>query len=196
VVGAPDIPQRRLFGQGDVVVLSVGRAEGISVGTQFFARRVEEPSDAELRARGIRNLRTSGWLRALDVDEHSALAVVERSCSEIRRGDQLAPFQWPAAVSPLPVGSVDYDDPAAVLFGVNGGSMSGTGQMLVIDQGADRQIARGQRLTIYRAAGGPGAPVTEIGQAVAVLVDSTSSTVQLIDAREPVLSGDLVAAHR
>ena len=179
------------------MLLSVGRAEGVSVGTQFFARRVEAPSAPEARTRGVRLLRKSGWLRAVEVDEHAALAVVQRTCTELRRGDQLAPFEWPAVVSMAPAGTIGYDDPATVLFGSDGRAMSGTGQFLVIDQGTDRQIVLGQRLTLFRAPPrSPQDPVTQIGEGVAVLVDSTSATVQLIQTREPVLSGDLAAIHR
>ena len=93
VVGAPDVPLRQMFGLGDTVVLSAGRAEGVSVGTRFSTRRVEAPSAPELRARGTQFLRTSGWLRAVDVDEHATLAVIEHACADVRRGDQLAPLQ-------------------------------------------------------------------------------------------------------
>ena len=74
--------------------------------------------------------------------------------------------------------------------------MSATGQFLVIDRGADSQIALGQRLTIFRAAQGPQGPVTELGEAVAVLVESTSATLLLMYTSEPVQSGDLAAIHR
>ena len=197
VLGAPDVPLRELFAQGDAVLLNVGRADGVSVGAQFFTRRSEAPVDPAWRARGIRVLRTSGWLRAVEVDEHAALAVVERTCTEVRRGDQLAPLQWPAAVSMGPAGTVGYDDPATVLFGGDGRTMLGPGQFLVIDQGADRQIVPGQRLTIFRASPrGPQDPVTQLGEGVAMLVAATSATVQVIRTREPILIGDLVAAHR
>ena len=197
VLGAPDLPLRVLFGQGDAVLLTPGSAEGVSVGTQFFTRRGEALSDPESRSPGIRELLTSGWLRVVEVDEHSALAVVEHSCTEIRRGDQLAPLQWPVAISIAPVGTFDYDDPATVLFGPEGRSLLGPGQFLVIDQGADRQLVPGQRLTIFRVSPrSPEDPVTRLGEAVAVLVASTSATVQLIQTREPIRIGDLVAIHR
>ena len=197
VVGAPDVPLRELFGQGDGVLLSVGRAEGVSVGTQFFTRRAEAPADPALRARGVRLLRTSGWLRAVEVDEHAALAVIERTCVAVRRGDQLAPFQWPASVSMAPKGTVSYDDSAMVLFGRDGRALSGTGQLLVIDRGADRQIVPGQRVTIFRASTrSPEDPVTRLGEAVVMLVAPTSATIQLLQMREPVMSGDRVAVHR
>ena len=197
VLGAPDVPLRTLFGPGAAVLLNVGRAEGVSVGTQFFTRQSEAYENSEWRVRGIQVLRTSGWLRTVEVDEHAALAVVEGACTEVRRGDRLAPLQWPAAVSMAPAGTVGYDDPATVLFGGGGRSMLGAGHFLVIDQGADRQIVPGQRLTIFRASPrGPEDPVTQLGEAFAVLVDATSATVQLIQTRQPIRIGDLAAAHR
>ena len=197
VIGAPDVALRQLFGPGDALLLNVGQADGVSVGSQFFTRRVEAPSDTAVRNRGISTLHTSGWLRAVEVDEHAALAVVEQICSEIRTGDQLAPFQWPAAVTAAPPGTIGYDDPATVLFGQGGRSMSGTGQFVVIDRGADRQIVPGQRVAFFRPAPrDPQDPVTALGEGFAVLVDATSATVLLIQVREPIQPGDRAAAHR
>ena len=75
--------------------------------------------------------------------------------------------------------------------------MASAGQFLVIDHGADQEITSGQRLSIFRA--GTRAsddPVTIVGEAVAVLVSATSSTVQVTQATEPIRSGDRLAAHR
>jgi len=197
VLGDPDAPLRELFGPGDVVLLNLGRADGVSVGTQFFTRRSAAPSDPAVRARGLRVLRTSGWLRAVVIDEHFTRAVVERVCAEILRGDQLVPLQWPAPVSVAPEGTVSNDNPATVLFGSNGRAMLRTGHFVVIDQGADRQIVPGQRLTLFRASpGGPADPVTQLGEAVVVLVDAASATAQVTRVREPIRSGDLAAVHR
>ena len=197
VLGAPDIPLRALFGPGDPLLLNVGSADGVSVGTQFFTQREDASSNPASRTPALRVRQTSGWVRVVEVDEHSSLAVVERSCAEVRRGDQLTPLQWPAAVTTGPVGTFDYDDPATVLFGPEGRTMLGTSQFLVIDQGADREIVPGQRLTILRASPrGPQEPVTRLGEAVAVLVESTSATIQVIQSREPIRRGDQAAVHR
>ena len=181
----------RAVGPGDPLLLNVGSADGVSVGTQFFTQREDASSNPASRTPALRVRQTSGWVRVVEVDEHSSLAVVERSCAEVRRGDQLTPLQWPAAVTTGPVGTFDYDDPATVLFGPEGRTMLGTSQFLVIDQGADREIVPGQRLTIFRASPrGPQEPVTRLGEAVAVLVESTSATIQVIQSREPIRRGD------
>ena len=197
VLGAPDDPLRAMFSQGDALLLSVGRAEGVSVGTQFFTRREAEPMDVGLRDQGIRLLRTTGWLRAAEVDEHASLAVVDRICTDVRTGDRLAPFQWPAVVRAAPAGAFGYDDPATVLFGPDGRSVLRAGQLLVIDQGAEHDIVPGQRLTIFRASPrGADDPVTRLGEAVAVLVEPGSATAEVIQARETIRSGDFAAVHR
>ncbi len=154
----------------------------------------------QLRERGdeVRSLARGSHpeLAEHGIDEHSALALVERVCSEVRQGDRLGPFQWPAAITTVLSGSVDYEAPATVLFGANGRTLGATGQLFVIDQGTDQQIARGQRLTIFRTGAKPEDPVAEIGPAVVVLVEASSSTIELIDIRQPVMTGDLVAVHR
>ena len=197
VLGDPDVPLREVFSAGDVVRLSLGRVDGVSVGTQFFTRRIVAPTDSAMRASGLRVLQTSGWLRAVVVDEHFTRAVVERVCVEIRRGDQLVPLQWPAAVSMAPEGTTSYNDPATVLFGRNGRAMLRANQFLVIDQGADRQIVLGQRLTLFRASvGGAEDEGTRLGEAVVVLTDAASATAHVTRAGGQIQSGDLAAVHR
>ena len=197
IVVALDTPLRRLFRVGDVVELSLGRADGVSVGAQYFTRRATTPADRAMRTRGIRVLQTSGWLRAVVVDEHSTRAVVEGLCSDMRSDDLLVPLQWPAAVSVATAGTAGYDDPATVLFGRDGRATLTAGQFLVIDQGADRQIVPGQHLTLFRAApAGSQAPVTHLGEAVAVLVESVSATLEVIRADGAIRSGDLAAVQR
>lgn len=194
VIGTPDEAGRDMFGLGDAVLLNVREAEGVTVGTRFFTRRVETAASNLIRASGLRPLVSTGWVRAVEVDEHSALALVEHACTAIRRDDQLAPFVRPEPVSVGPTGAIDYDDFATVLFGTDGRSMLGAGALVVVNRGADRNIAPGQRLAVFRPA--PRNAITELGQAVAVLVEPTSATVQLIEVRQPVRSGDRVAVHR
>ena len=76
VMGAPDVPIRLLFGPGGPVLVNIGRAEGVSVGTQFFTQ-LEQASPDPLSPPnpGFRVWLTSGWLRVVEVDEHSSLAV-------------------------------------------------------------------------------------------------------------------------
>ena len=128
------------------------------------------------------------------MNEHASLAVIERTCASVQRDDSLAPFQWPGSVTPMATGAANYDEPATVLFGPDGRALSGTWQLLVIDQGADRDLAVGQRVTVFRQ--NVTGPVTELGEGVTIVTADTWATVYLTSARESVESGDSVAIQR
>ena len=197
LVGAPDNALQQLFKQGDAVLIDVGASSGVAVGTQFFMRRRVPVMAPALRDRGMLAELTTGWLRTVEVEEHAALAVIERTCADVQQDDQLAPFQWPAPVTPMATGAISYDDPATVLFGADGRSLSAAGQLFVIDQGTDHGLAIGQRVTIFRhGAAGPDGPVIELGEGIAVLAEATSATIHLSRSRQSVKTGDRVAMQR
>lgn len=197
LVGAPDNPVKRLFREGDTVMLNVGSSSDVAVGTQFFLRRRVNVTEPDIRQLGFQAEATTGWVRVLQVNEHLSMAVIERTCTSVQQDDLLAPFLWPGPVTPMAGGTADYDEPALVLFGADGRALSGTGQMMVIDRGADRDLAVGERVTVFRyGAFGPDAPVTEVGEGIAVLTEATWATIHLHRTREPVKSGDRVAIQR
>ena len=196
LVGAPDNLRKRLFRQGDTVLINVGASSEVAVGTQFFIRRHVTITTPALRDRLLQAALTTGWLRAVDVNETATLAVIERTCGDVHQDDHLAPFQWPAPVTAMASGAISHDDPATVLFGADGRGLLAAGQMFVIDQGTDQGLALGQRVTVFRPGVTPDAPVTELGEGVAVLTEATSATIHLRRAREPVQAGDSVAIQR
>lgn len=197
IVGSPGPEIHQMFQVGDAVLLNVGEADGVSVGTQFFTRRLLAPAQFGLRNTSVRALRTTGWVRAVEVGERATVAVVEQSCVEVRRGDRLDPFEWPAVISAQPAAAPDYEASATVLFGNEGGRLANAGRFVVVDQGADADLTEGQRVTLYRPSeAGADGPVMQLGTGVVVLVAPTSATLRLLDTRRPVRSGDRAAAHR
>ncbi len=194
LVGAPDNPIQRLFRQGDTVLLNVGSASDVAVGTQFFLRRLASATDLAVRALGFQAELTTGWLRTVTVEEHSALAVIERTCADVHQNDYLAPFQWPADATTMAPGTANYDEPALVLFGPDGRALSAAGQQFVMNHGTDDGLALGQRVTVFRQ-NGTGS-VTELGEGVTVQTADRWATVFLTSTREPVRSGDRVAIQR
>ncbi len=196
LVGAPDNLGRRLFRQGETVLIDVGASSDVAVGTQFFTQRRVAVTTPALRDRVLQADVTTGWLRAVEVNDTATLAVIERTCADVHQDDHLAPFQWPAPVTAMASGAISHDAPAMVLFGADGRSLLASGQMFVIDQGTDQGLAIGQRVTVFRPGATPDAPVTELGEGVAVLTEAASATIHLRRAREPVKAGDSVAIQR
>ncbi len=196
LLGAPDNLRKRLFRQGDTVLINVGASSEVAVGTQFFTRRRVAVTTPALRDRVLHADVTTGWLRAVEVNETATLAVIERTCADVHQDDLLAPFQWPAPVTTMASGAISHDDPAMVLFGADGRALSAPRQMFVIDQGTDQGLALGQRVAVFRPGATPDAPVTELGEGVAVMTEAASATIHLRRAREPVKAGDSVAIQR
>ncbi len=67
----------------------------MSIGSASFTQRVQTAAASTMRSRGVQPLVTSGWVRAVEVQEHAVLAVVEHTCAPVRRDDTLAPFVMP-----------------------------------------------------------------------------------------------------
>ncbi|MEE2965124.1 MAG: hypothetical protein VX427_13420 [Acidobacteriota bacterium] len=68
--------------------------------------------------------------------------------------------------------------------------------MFIIDQGTGQGPALGQRVAVFRPGATPDAPVTELGESVAVLTEAGSATIHLRRAHEPVKADDSVAIQR
>src|SRR5688572_12616290 len=96
ITGGQDSFVRRIFVPGDLVTLNAGTDNGIEVGQQFYARRVQvQGGQAATRSRpGV--IRTAGWIRVYAVDDRMSLATIEHACDTIEQGDFLEPFELPS----------------------------------------------------------------------------------------------------
>ncbi len=119
LVEARDNLRKRLFRQGGTVLINVGASSKAAVGTQFFTPRRVPVTTPALRDGVVHADVTTGWLRAVEVNETATLAVIERTCADVHQDDLLAPFQRPAAVTAMASGASSHDAPAMVLFGAD-----------------------------------------------------------------------------
>jgi len=74
--------------------------------------------------------------------------------------------------------------------------MFGKGDFFLLDRGSDHGIAPGATFVLYRNKGQDKNFLYELGQAVAVDVSPETSTLQIIDFRDAILEGDLVALRK
>ena len=206
--GAPTDPIRlvasdegqatRMYAPGDAIVVKGGISRGLEVGQEYFVRRQLRPLVASPAEYGsIPNvLHTAGWLRIVDVEQTMAIAVVSQACDAFLRGDYLVPFALPEIPTVTPVSEGDYEAPARILFGEDGGFQAGVHRFMVIDRGRNDGIVPGQRFTIFRDTVGDTGPLTSLGEAFAVLVNADTATIRLFGTRDAIHAGDGVAAHR
>jgi len=94
LTGGQDAFVRRNYAPGDLVTINAGTQNGITVGQEFFIRRVQTDRSSVSRATpGM--IRTAGWLRVYAVDDAMSLATIEHACDSIEVGDYLEPFVLP-----------------------------------------------------------------------------------------------------
>ncbi len=191
LLGSQDGTTRFYYGPRDALVIGGGSERGVQVGQEFFVRRV---SSGPLVLRPI--LETVGWVRITAVDRAAAIAQVVEMCDGIKQGDFLHPATWPDLPPIAAAGEPDYAAYGTILYAPDTRAAIATRQYAVVDLGADHGLAAGQRLTVFRAALGDLGPVTEIAQALAVLVEDDHATVRVSSARDAVQLGDRIAPHR
>lgn len=192
-----DDMDRTLYGNGDVIILDVGTADGIAAGTNLAVRRRFRVGDRSLPAKQASfGLHTSALVQVVEVHPDAAVAIVVYACDEFETGDTVERFEALAVFTPIETGAPRYEDPARILFGDGGRHMASVSQLMVIDRGAREGAQRGQRLTVFRRALGTRGPVTPIADAIIVAVKDDSATIRIERARDAVSVGDLVALHR
>lgn len=198
LLGSEEGEAKRMFAPGDAIVVGGGINRGLEVGQEYFVRRQFRPSAGLSTDYGAMPnvLHTAGWLRIVDVEQTTAIAVVSRACDAFFQGDYLVPYAMPEIPTVTPVGESDYTAPARILFGENGGFQAGVHRFMVIDRGRNDGIDPGQRFTIFRDTVGDTGPVASLGEAFAVLVDADTATIRLFTTRGAIYAGDRLAAQR
>jgi hypothetical protein len=93
-------------------------------------------------------------------------------------------------------GELDFDHPVRVLNGELMRHSGGTGDFMLIDQGAGAGAAVGAHFAVYRDLLEPGLPLTEIGEAVVMSVGPKLSVVRITRARDAVITGDYAVPRK
>jgi hypothetical protein len=187
---------RAQFAAGDTIVISAGTAHGLAAGQQYFTRRAIKDRFAEATVDKTVpvSIRTTGWLRIVEVQPDSAIATVTHACDSITEGDYLEPFAVPVVAGAATSGEPDFENPGRVILGDERRQMGSQGSLMVLDRGSDHGLRAGQQLTIYReeTAGG----IQRVGVGTVLKVGPESSMFRIDTARDAIYVGDKVAVHR
>jgi len=186
-----------LFGMGDAIVLTGGTAQGLQVGQQYYVRRIVRDRFTAVSSDGQQpvSIHTAGWVRIVDAQTDTAVATVTYACDGILEGDYLEAFDPPAAPPSAPLTTeADYSNPGRVILGDERRQMGAAGSLMVVNRGSDHGLRGGQRLTIFREAGG--GPVLRVGEATVMIVGPETSTFRIDRSTDAVHVGDLIAVHR
>ena len=196
LTGGQDAFVRRNYAPGDLVTINAGTQNGITVGQEFFIRRVQTDRSSVSRATpGM--IRTAGWLRVYAVDDAMSLATIEHACDSIEVGDYLEPFvlpQMPSVSNDKP--KAERDNYARVMAGVDLRRSFGKGDFFTIDRGSSQGVSPGTQFVVYRDKHAAQNFLFELGDAVAVDVRQDTSTLQVTLSRDAFAEGDYVAQRK
>ena len=202
VAGSEEPDQEIIFGEGDVIYLSQGRNQGLSPGDEFTVlravRAVEHPTTGQVMGTYIRRL---GKVRVMLAQEDTSTAMIEMSCTDIHFSDELVPW------TPIPIPRRSAM-PAFDRFDVtpSGGPVGeivalpeevhhvAEGDVVNVDLGLASGVEPGDVLTMYRPQ--TDLPRLQIGQAVVLTVEPTSSTVKIHTSVRESVVGDKVEIVR
>ena len=157
-------------------------------------RRIVSPGRSTDRLSTV--LHTSGWVRIVATERQTSVAKVVGVCDGLQRGDFLERLEWPEPFAIRDPGEPDYDRPGMIRFGLDGRSLIAEHDYFVLGLGDAHGVSPGQRLTVFRLTLGGLRAVTELGEAVAVVVKTDATTARMIRLRDIVEIGDLVALQR
>jgi hypothetical protein len=197
VTGGQDSFVRLTHAPGDLVTINVGKKNGIEVGQEFYVRRVQVHEQAKIGKDAPGTIRTTGWIKVWAVDDEWSLTTITHACDTIEIGDFLEPFVLP---TPPPVSQErlkpERNNYAMVVSGDDRRTSFGTGDYMVIDHGSDHGIQSGSQFVLYRNKHQNENFLFILGEAVAVDVKPTVTTVRVTQSVDAIMKGDLVALRR
>jgi hypothetical protein len=194
VIGSQDVAVRSVFGTPELLTISGGTERGLSLGQQYFVRRIFKTAENHLDKLPHQE-QTVGWVRIVAVNATTTIASVEHACSDILVGDFVEPFQRPtmAEAEVMKVDTSrepDFTTTARVLYGPEQRRSAGAGEFMLIDRGMDKSVSLGEHYAIYRDPKVTGAPLTSIGEATVVSIGPSMALVRINRSRDAVFSGD------
>jgi hypothetical protein len=214
ITGGQDAFTRHAFHPGDLITINGGSDNGIEVGQEYFVRRVQAPRGTGISRTSPATIRTAGWVRVYAVDNTMSLVTVSHACDTIDIGDYLEPFSVPEPATPdANPAKPQKDNYGHILMGLDRRTMFAKNDFATIDRGSDHGVTLGARFMVFRDKRRmetkrpsimkelPHEITTpeflfEIGEAVVVEVKPEISTVQIMNVRSALLSGDYVALRK
>ena len=195
VSGNQDTVTRSLVGDNNPLIINAGTDRGVQLNQRYFIRTIFRNAD-DRRSPEPHLVATTGWLHIIAVNKTMSMAEVDHTCSQILEGDFLEPFHTPVVPDDINVaettGELDFKAYGRVMYGDRERWTAGTGEFMLIDLGANKKVAIGSHFAIYRDREVTGLPLTPIGEATAVAVGPTHAVVRITQARDAVLTRDVV----
>ncbi len=200
VVGSEEGGEKLSFGDRDILYLNKGSNHGVKAGDLYTLQHVSYAVKHPFSNRKIgTKIETTGWVKVVLVQEHTAVAVVEQACQDIHPGDYLKPFEKvnvPMVVRRAPEEPYSTENGKTMRHVVelqDDAAIVGAGQFVTIDAGTDDGVAPGNVFSVYRIMY-PSVPTARnvVGEATVVSVRERTATAKITYSRKEIMLGDQV----
>jgi hypothetical protein len=199
IIGSQDSVNRSVFGTPEVLVISGGTDRGMTLGQEYFIRRVARTAET-YRDKLPHQVYTIGWVRVVAVNAATTIASVDHACGDILAGDFLEPFRMPELPGDITAVDTtrepDFTSISKVLYGAEERRSSGAGEFMLIERDMNQDVTVGGHYAIYRDLKAPGTPLSSIGEATVVSVGPTMALIRINRSRDAVFSGDLAVPRK
>jgi len=197
ISGEQESTRRLSHAPGDLVTINAGTRGGISVGQEFYTRRVIKSGEAGVGRTHPGTIKTTGWIRVWAVDDDMALATITHACDSVDLDDYLEPFVLPVVptLSQL-TGPPERGNYGLVLSGGDRRTQFGRGDYLLIDRGSTQGVAPGSRFVVYHNKKMDGNFLFQIAEAIAVDVKPDTATLHVLSAIDAISAGDYVGMRK
>jgi hypothetical protein len=197
VVAGPHVTDGRTAMTDGLIVINRRADDGLAIGQRYVTQRLRnDPKQFPRPGEGFADLRVSGWVTVVAIDENNALASIDLACDSIESGDILD--QYVQVVLPANAAVMlkpDFTDRANVLFGADNRVMFGRGDVFSFDRGIVHGVVPGSRYAVYRDFHNH-LPLVYVADVVVLTVDAETSKVSVTSAVDSIEPGDVVVPRR
>lgn len=196
---------KSIMGDGDVVYLNAGDAQGVRQGDRFVIiqtvkTKLKHPETGKVMGDVLEQV---GILRVDHVTPNGAVATLERAMNSVEVGDHIARFTEPSDMN-LELRK-DTDEPVKlqeptieVIYTRDNNKLNGFGSQVVVDRGSNDGLKVGDILLVSRTNGWPGGEGKKdtehfahyVGQAIVVRADAATATCRILRTEQEILVGD------
>ena len=197
VIKGPHTTDGRTSMSGGQLIINRTPDDGLAIGQRYISQRLSGDTKRFPRpGEGYGDVRITGWITIIAIDEFNALAEVNFACTSIEAGDYLEPYAEVAlpATASEPI-KPDFSDRANILFGVDNRVIFGDGDLASINRGTVNGVVAGHRYAIYRDFHN-GLPLVYMGEAVVMSVSEQTSKVIVTNTRDAIEPGDVAVPRR
>lgn len=200
LIGSEQGATKLAFADRDILYINKGSNAGIKAGDVFSFHHALYPVKHPATGKKIgTKVETTGWGRAILVQENVSTVIVEQACADIHVGDYLGTFEKvnvPVVLRRIPADRLT--PPTGKTSGyvidiAEDSAIAGTGHILSIDIGSESGIAPGNVLVVYRTMY-PSVPTPRnvLGELAVIAAREKTATAKVTYSNDAIMNGDEV----